>query len=319
MRRPRLSFALTAVALLAGCGGESADPPRVEPEPALRIVTLAPALTQMIVDLGRTDLLVGVTDKDTASPSELPIVGNYVDLDSERLLGVRPTHVLQMVPKSGVSAGLRDLASRAGFEVHGYPYPNTIADVAEILAGRPGGMASIGEAIGEPERAARLVAGMARFFDQLRVMTADRGRPRVLLAIGTNPLMASGPGTVNDEVLAAAGGTNVAAGASVSAPTYDREGLLALDPQVILVLSPGRQSTDAQAMASLLPELRDLPVAAVRDGRVVLINDPATLLPSTSLPRIAVLFTKAVHPELGERADALLAEYGRVLGAREQP
>lgn len=277
-------------------------------------MTLAPALTQMIVDLGHGDLLVGVTDKDTAAPPNLPVVGNYVDLDTERLLGVRPTHVLQMVPKSGgVSAGLAAMAAETGFEVAGYPYPYTVSDVLDTLHGGHGGVPGVGDVLEEPERAAAVRAAMERFFAELERATADGPRPRVLLAIGTDPIMASGPGSVNDELLRYAGGVNAAAAATVSAPTYDREALLALNPQVVLILSPGRQNVDAQAMASLVPELQELPIEAVQQGRVVLINDPATLLPSTSLPRIAAMMAKAVHPDRAAAVDALLRDYGRAL------
>lgn len=283
-------------------GGDAARP---------RVVTLAPALTQMVVDLGRGEALVGVTDKDTAAPAGLPVVGNFVDLDTERLLSVGPTHLLQMVSKEG-DAALTALGERGGFAVVPYRYPVAIEEVADILwreGGAAGGPPSVGEVVGVPERAAALRAAMLRFFDDLGALTAGEERPRVLLAIGTNPLMASGPGTVHDGLLAYAGGVNAAAGASVTAPTYDREAVLALDPAVILVLSPGRSGSDAGAMASLVPELRALPIEAVERGRVVLINDPATLLPSTSLPRVAAAMASAIHPELRGEVSRLLAAY----------
>ncbi len=298
-----------------GCGGESPPPvPESPPATELRLVTLAPALTQMAVDLGRADRLVGVTDKDTAAPEGVTVVGNFVELDTERLLTVRPTHVLQMVPAhSGVSPGLMSMAAAAGFEVVGYPYPYTIGDVLDTLDGGRDGVPGLGEVLGTPDRAATLRDAMERFFRDLEAATGAGPRPRVLLAIGTNPIMASGPGSVNDELLRHAGGTNAAATATVSAPTYDREGLVAINPQVVLILSPGRQSVDARAMALLAPELEALPIDAVRDGRVVLINDPATLLPSTSLPRIAAIMARAIHPGRAAEIDRLWDAYERVL------
>lgn len=308
---------LVLALLLSGCDGSAATPPPPNASNStkqdLRIITLAPALTQMVVDLGRADALVGVTDKDTAAPPGLPVVGNYVDLDHERVLTVRPTHLLQMVSKEGISPGLRDLAAEAGFTVVDWPYPKTLDEVAATLSGGLGGAPGVGEVLGVPEQAAAVRDAFDRFFAGLETVTRRGDRPRVLLAIGTNPLMASGPGTVHDELLHFAGGENAAEGATVTAPTFDREALLAMNPQVVLVLSPGRRNIDAAAMAALLPELEALPIDAVEHGRVVLINDPATLLPSTSLPRIATQMARAVRPELADRVDALLAEYERAL------
>ena len=287
----------------------------------MRIVTLAPALTQMVVDLGRGDLIVGVSDKDTAAPAAVPVVGNYVELDTERLVAAQPSHVLQMVSKEGLPTSLRGLAEAAGFEVVGYAYPNSIADVADILhAEEPSrsGPPDLGRLLAQHRGAELLRSAFLGFFTDLERITSKAGKPRVLLAIGTGPLMASGPGTVNDELLRYAGGVNAAADATVTAPTFDREALLAMNPQVVLVLSPGREGADAEAMATLLPELAQLPIEAVERDRVVLINDPATLLPSTSLPRIAAIMAAALHPELAaeigglrERYDALVEEARR--------
>ena len=119
------------------------------------------------------------------------------------------------------------------------------------------------------------------------------------MAFALDPIMASGPGTVNDELLEIAGGVNAAANATVSAPVYDRESLLASVPDIILLLMP-----DAAPLTEndqRLAPLRGLPVPAVEQKCIVLINDPEVLLPGTQLPRIARQFVRAIHPELAEQ------------------
>ena len=152
--------------------------------------------------------------------------------------------------------------------------------------------------------------GLARRFDQtlerIRALTGSRPRPRVLLVFKLDPLMVSGPGTVNDELLEIAGGVNAAADANAPAPVYDREGLLALRPEVILLLLPDAPPLGAQDPR--LATLRGLAVPAVTQNRIVLLSDSQILLPGSHLPDIAGQFARAIHPDLVDGVEQILLE-----------
>ena len=76
-----------AVLLLAVSGSAAA----VE-----RVVSLAPSLSEIVVELGSADLLVGVLDagERPAEIKDLPSVGRYGQLDMERLLSLKPDLLL---------------------------------------------------------------------------------------------------------------------------------------------------------------------------------------------------------------------------------
>ena len=61
-----------------------------------RVVSLAPSLSEMVVELGSADLLVGVLDagERPAELKDLPSVGRYGQLDMERLLSLKPDLLL---------------------------------------------------------------------------------------------------------------------------------------------------------------------------------------------------------------------------------
>ena len=305
----------------AGCDRTPAEyrPPE-EPaaEVPVRVVSLAPALTKMMIDLGHGELIVGTASNDAAAPEGLPIVGTYTDVHTESLMSLNPTHVLMMTGKEGVPGALQQLADAKRFTLITYPTPKNIGEVLQIVHDPsellPGGGSAGGT--GQPSLSAIFSgpgASMGVYNDllkrlaQLNEVTSGVERPRVLMVIDTHPIMASGPDTVLDDLLYSAGGRNAAGGARVSAPVYDREKLVEASPDVVLLFLPGAPALGELDQDPRLAELRGLPIPAVEKGRIALINDPFAQLPSTSLTAIGVEMVRHIHPELSDALDRALS------------
>jgi len=309
-RRARCArrIALALLFTLSGCGDDPSN--NAAPLPAdpteQRIVTFAPALTKMLVDLGVENRIVGVAEHDDAAPAGVPMVGHFLEPNREKLMAVRPTHVLLMTGRDGPPGSLLRLAESFDFEVVSYAYPFTIDDVVDILADPRTG---VGAAVDRREQADQLAREMLRKLEALREITADRPRPRVLLAFGMEPtIMASGPGSVNDQLLDYVGATNAAADASISAPTFSREKLLALNPEVIILLSPNSPALASIDTDARFAILRGLSIDAVETGRIGLLNDPLILLPGTHLADVAAQMARIIHPDLAPQIDQLEAD-----------
>ena len=328
------------IGLVPGCGerspGDAGSAERVAVHAAsnaapARIVSMTPMYTRMLLDLGAGDRLVGVATLDMAAPKGLTVVGNYLDVDAERLAAARPDLVLTATGKEGVSPTLSRLAEALGFEVAAYPYPATIEAVLDQLspaadaqragpsdqpttpgvpgaaagAGRglgvevgPGAGAGVGEAIGLPGRAAALRADVERRLAALsdRAAALAGGEPpRVLLLFGLQPYHAVGPGAVHDELIALAGGVNAAGNAAVSAPTLSLEAIVTAGPDVVIAMLPDApaQEPDDPRLAGL----RALPIPASRasDARLFIVTDPLVLLPSTNLPDTLARLIALIH------------------------
>ncbi len=314
LMRVRLGVALVTC-WAAGCDrGSAPEVGAAGANGSIRVVSLAPALTQMIVDLGKQDVLVGTAREDLAAPKGLPVVGDYLNIDTEALAVLQPTHVVMMVGKDGVPPHLVRLADLYGFALVAYPSPLSIEAVCGILSdkGAPGegngeGTPSLGRVLGVPGEARTLREGIERRLAALSEAVAGAPKRSVLMVIGTHPIVASGPGTVHDQLLNLMGGRNAASEAAVGAPSYDQERLIRLDPEVILLLSPGAPPLEAVGVDPRLSDLRGLPIRAVVQERIVLIDDPLVLLPSSSLVRVGVAMANAIHPELADRIDRAAA------------
>jgi len=296
-----ISAALVFAATFAVCSAQT------QPAAPRRVVSFSPALTQIAEDLGRADWIVAVAAHDDAAPPGVPQVGHYLAPNIEALLSVQPDLLLVMAGKEGVHPQLADLARRQSLRLVTVSVPHTVQEVLQLIRGQqcPDDLAdALSAQIPAQELADRLEARLAL----LRHVTASIPSRRVLLVINANPLWASGPGSVEDDLLSYLGATNALGEARTAAVAVDRERLLAAQPQVIVLLSANAPPLGPLESDSRLAPLRGLDIPAVRARRIVLLSNPRVmLLQSSALMTIAVDLARAIHPELAERLDAAFA------------
>lgn len=232
--KPILAAFLLLLAAIASPAAALADAPhRIGPAPAgrpLRVITLAPSITEIVLELGARDRLVGVSRYDDAPDVQgLQRVGGYLDPSPEAILALRPDLLIAQ-PSPGNRAPVEQL-SRLGVPVLVLPLGN----VAEVLAS----VRAVGEALGDApagEAAARRIeAGLA----EVRAISANRPRTRALVVYTWQPLVAAGPGSFADELLIIAGAENAAPKGGNAYPTLSAEAALVSDPAVVIDASGG--------------------------------------------------------------------------------
>ena len=272
-----------AALLLATVVAACAPPPESAGRPE-RVVSLAPSLTEAIYALGAGDRLVGACaqcDYPEAAQA-LPRVGGYLAPSVELILAVRPDLVV-VVPSPGNREAVRAV-ERAGVRVL-VLQDRTLADLRA-------GMRSLGEALDRRAAAERLVADVDAGLEAVRARVAARPRQRVLLVVGHRPLVVAGGATLQDELLAIAGGTNLAADAGQAWPSFSIEMVAARAPDVILDAAMGSEE-GGQAL------FRDLAgVPAVEQGRIVPLDPDVIFRAGPRVPEAAAVLATAMHPEL---------------------
>lgn len=213
-------------------------------QPARRIITLTPHLTELVFAAGAGDRLAGVARfSNYPEPARrLPVVSDAVQIDVEALLVLKPDLILAW--KHGTPAAMVVRLEQAGLPVF----------VAEAA-----GLDDIAQGI---ERIATLAgtrtAGIrARdaFNAGLRALRARRfyGAPvRVFYEIWPRPLMTVNHAHVISEVIALCGGVNVFGALAPLTPEVSREALLAARPEVAL---GGSSAETAAAFASRWADL----------------------------------------------------------------
>ena len=207
-------------------------------QPARRIVSLAPHLTEQLFAIGAGDLIVGTTDfADFPEAARgLPRVARAHSVDLERVSAARPDLIL--VWGSGFPPATVDAVRRLGVPTF-VSEPARLADIATSLE-------RLGALTGRsPERAAAAFnAKLAALRDRYR----GRREIRVFYQVWNDPLMTLGGRHVVSEGIALCGGKNVFADLAPIAPRVSTEAVLAADPEVIVTAEPGARPSDALAM-----------------------------------------------------------------------
>ena len=248
-----------------------------------RIVSLVPSDTYSVHALGAGDRLVGVCGQCDQPPeaARVPRVGGYLTPSVETVLATRPDLVIA-VPSPGNREAVRAI-ERTGVRVL------VVRDrrLADLWAS----VRDIAAALGEPEAGERLVVGIQGAIEAVRARVAGRPRRRVLVVVGLSPLVAVGGGSLQDELIAIAGGANVAGDAGEVWPKIALELVVARAPEVIVDAAMGTESAGQALFAGLGT------IPAVRDGRVVRLRDDAFLRAGPRVPAAAAALAAAIHPE----------------------
>ncbi len=257
----------------------------------LRVVSLAPSLTEIVFALGRGDWLVGVTDFCDYPPEarSKPKIGGSMTPDLERVVGLRPDLVLATAegnPRDTVAQLTRLRIPVFAVKPDGY---------AGVLAS----LEAVGRAVQAEAAATTLVRDIQRRMAAVANAVADRPHPRVLYLVWTDPLIAAGPLTYIHDLIEMAGGANVVRERSVPYPRLGWEEIVRAAPEVILVASH-REGSDHRPVGQAWKEWQSVP--AVRTGRVLAVPGDTIHRPGPRVVEGVERLARAIHPEAFARA-----------------
>lgn len=259
-----------AVLLLIGASPVLAD---------LRVVSLAPSLSEIVVELDSADLLVGVLDagERPAPIAHIASVGHYGQLDIERLLSLKP-ELLLLWPGS-VGAAQRDQLKRLGIATF-VAEPHSLEQLINQIE-------AIATRLGRPERGLKRAAYLRQQLADLRQRYRREAPLRLFYQVWDKPLYTIGGGQIISDALEVCGARNVFADLNLPAPQVSVEAVLQRDPEVILA---GDQA-QLEAWKSWSQ------VVAVKQGRLLLVADKGLERPSGQMIEATAKLCRLIAPD----------------------
>ena len=223
------------VMLVAGCGPDAPQKPAPSSGThSVRVVSLAPSLTEIICAVGGADRLVGRTDVCNYPPdvvSHVPVVANFGQPFLEAVAAQHPTLALD----TGLAdESMGDALVRLGF-VHRHI-------VCERLEDIPAAIRTTGQLIGRDAAAQTLAAMIEAGIRERRAAIANPKngkKPLVFVEIWCDPLMTAGKNSFVSDLVTLAGGVNLGDELTHDYATVSTEWILDRNPDVVLCLFHG--------------------------------------------------------------------------------
>jgi ABC-type Fe3+-hydroxamate transport system substrate-binding protein len=259
---------------------------------AVRIVSLAPSLTEDLFAIGAGPAVVGVdafSDRPAAARA-LPRVGSMRTINSEAIAALNPDLIVGIAYQA---PNMRD-ASRLGVRTRTFASDTLADDFAAIAA--------LGGLTGHERDAARLLARIRRRLAAQSRATRALPAPSALVVIGVAPIYTAGRGSYIDDLLAIAHVRNVAHRVTAAYPVLSGETVAADDPDVLIV--PRDTVIPAEPPWSQL--------RAVREHRIVFVDEDDLLRPGPRVADVVDALVRGVAPyrRPGETAKASTAPSG---------
>lgn len=263
---------------------------------ALRIVSTAPSITEMLYALGLGPRVAGVTTYCHYPPeaARKPKVGDYLRPNIESIVALRPD--LVVVETTGIRRAER--------------LPALKLKVLEVddgtLAGIYDSIRKIGAAAGVADRAAALCARMQGALEEIRRRTTGQPRRRLMFVAGRAPgrledLVVVGRGAHLHELMEIAGAANAFGDVSAAYAKVSVEQVLARNPEVIVDMGEMAQTegvTESQKRAVVALWERQPALAAVRGRRVFAVASDIFVVPGPRVVEAARELARMAHPEV---------------------
>jgi iron complex transport system substrate-binding protein len=229
------------------------------PQPATRIVALAPHIVENLFSIGAGDVLIGVIEYSDfpAQAKQIPRIGSYQKINIEAVVDLEPDLILGW--DTGNSHTSMNRLKELGFPLY-LDRPDSLEDVARSLR-------DLGVLVGHTEQADLAASD---YLSQLaRLREQNRNKPKVtsFYQVWNSPLQTiSGDHIINDAI-EICGGENIYRDEVAVAPVINIESVLERNPQAIIASGVGAN------YPQWLDDWKQWPtLAAVRYNNLIFVN-----------------------------------------------
>ncbi|MCC8195058.1 MAG: ABC transporter substrate-binding protein [Deltaproteobacteria bacterium] len=259
--------------------------------PAMRIVTLYAAFSDILAGMDLADRIVGRTKTDDAVSPNIPSVGTHMRPSMELVLGLKPDLVLQMGGRAEAAQSVADLRRNgvptAFFRIR------TFADLFSVIR-------RVGALTDAAGNADALILSLQARLDALHGTLDAAGpvRPTVFFEVRYPNLLGAGPDSMVTDIIRAAGGRNILAQENSS-----RTGrIVRLSEEELLRLNPDAYCVQQGPMNKNPVPLAERPhfttLRAVVSKRILTVDEHLFSRPGPLAVDAAETLAKFLHPGL---------------------
>ncbi|MFC4322245.1 cobalamin-binding protein [Litchfieldia salsa] len=270
----------------------------------MRIISICPSNTELVAYLGLTSSLVGVDNFSNwpESVNELPRLGPDLNIDMDKVEGLKPDIVLASLSVPGMERNIEELKKR-NIPYVTIPNPKSLTEVGESLL-------FLGEATNTYSKAKKLYDKFNAILNEYQLLSNQIKHPKTLYwEWWAKPIFTPGASNWLTEISQLAGGRNVFDDQPQKSVKTDWEDVYKRSPEVICVIWVGVQKDKVNPKVILKRPHADQ-MDAVKNNQLYILDEPLFCRPSPrlllGLNKIASILHPEIFPTFSENEDPLL-------------
>ena len=194
--------------------------------PAMRVVSLAPNITEILFFIGAGEQIVGAVEYSDFPPAarDLPVIGSHNRFDVEQILSLKPDLIVGWLSGNSLEdlQGLKDL----GLPVF-ISEPSTVEGIVSL-------MERLGALTGHQAQSLSQASAFRASFNASRETYSTRRQVSVFYQVWEQPIYTLNGDHVISQLISLCGGRNIFSDLKQLAPVVSLESVLARDPEVIV-------------------------------------------------------------------------------------
>ena len=194
--------------------------------PAMRVVSLAPNITEILFFIGAGEQMVGAVEYSDFPPAarDLPVIGSHNRFDVEQILSLKPDLIVGWLSGNSLEdlQGLKDL----GLPVF-ISEPSTVEGIVSL-------MERLGALTGHQAQSLSQASAFRASFNASRETYSTRRQVSVFYQVWEQPIYTLNGDHVISQLISLCGGRNIFSDLKQLAPVVSLESVLARDPEVIV-------------------------------------------------------------------------------------
>lgn len=259
--------------LFCGChrDNERALEPGTENE--MRIISLAPSITEWVKFFNASEILVGCTD--FCRTDTIQKVGGLTTPSLETILKLKPTHILA---SNLTPIGVLEQLKRSGAEIH-------ILDFESLKSIRTSAE-TISQLVSSENQPKEILQAWDQAFNGLSEKKEKKKSIDVVVLFGSEGLYSAGKGTYIERMVELAGAVNVPSALNSSWPQIAEEKFIEMNPD-LLIVHYEEQITQDEGKSRFLKQWSTRPqwpgLKAIKNNQILVMTDSKLSIPGPDL------------------------------------
>ncbi len=228
-----------------------------------RVVSLSPAATFNLMELGCEKNIVGCTSFCDLADNEDLVVGSAISMNTEKLLSLKPNVVIYTTMfKPNQIKRIEQL----GIKTQLFASPKNWNETCEQFI-------RLGALVGKKQEARAYTDSCNSIMDSI-IQTIPKGnKPKIFIEIGAKPLFTAIPNTFMQDYIDIIGGINIAADQTIG--SISREKVIMKNPDIIIIVTMGIVSAEEKQIWESYTDL-----SATKNNKILVVDASLSCRPT---------------------------------------